>query len=147
MPLPGESLVAFLSDGAFEEQRGSDWTPRWWRAEDSGFAIPVMILNGRRIEERAQIAQQGGAEWLADHLRLNGFDPFAIDGSDPAAFAWAIVEAEQRLERFITDPARRYPAPIPYVIAERSEEHTSELQSLMRISYAVFCLKKKKKKK
>src|SRR3546814_5317117 len=30
---------------------------------------------------------------------------------------------------------------------QRSEEHTSELQSLMRISYAVFCLKKKKKKK
>src|SRR3546814_1752793 len=29
--------------------------------------------------------------------------------------------------------------------AQRSEEHTSELQSLMRISYAVFCLKKKKK--
>src|SRR3546814_9218118 len=31
--------------------------------------------------------------------------------------------------------------------AGRSEEHTSELQSLMRISYAVFCLKKKKQKK
>src|SRR3546814_2452006 len=30
-------------------------------------------------------------------------------------------------------------------MAQRSEEHTSELQSLMRISYAVFCLKKKKK--
>src|SRR3546814_4714678 len=30
---------------------------------------------------------------------------------------------------------------------QRSEEHTSELQSLMRISYAVFCLKKKNKKK
>src|SRR3546814_5976275 len=30
------------------------------------------------------------------------------------------------------------------VLAIRSEEHTSELQSLMRISYAVFCLKKKK---
>src|SRR3546814_7544902 len=30
-------------------------------------------------------------------------------------------------------------------IGERSEEHTSELQSLMRISYAVFCLKKTKK--
>src|SRR3546814_5996181 len=29
-------------------------------------------------------------------------------------------------------------------LAQRSEEHTSELQSLMRISYAVFCLKKKK---
>src|SRR3546814_3616307 len=33
------------------------------------------------------------------------------------------------------------------MIADRSEEHTSELQSLMRISYAVFCLKKKNKKK
>src|SRR3546814_970101 len=32
-----------------------------------------------------------------------------------------------------------------YVEAVRSEEHTSELQSLMRISYAVFCLKKKTK--
>src|SRR3546814_9176335 len=31
------------------------------------------------------------------------------------------------------------------VVRRRSEEHTSELQSLMRISYAVFCLKKKKK--
>src|SRR3546814_988672 len=32
----------------------------------------------------------------------------------------------------------------PQVSATRSEEHTSELQSLMRISYAVFCLKNKK---
>src|SRR3546814_1241300 len=31
------------------------------------------------------------------------------------------------------------------IVVARSEEHTSELQSLMRISYAVFCLKKKKK--
>src|SRR3546814_4538954 len=33
-----------------------------------------------------------------------------------------------------------------FAVYQRSEEHTSELQSLMRISYAVFCLKKKKKK-
>src|SRR3546814_2515072 len=37
--------------------------------------------------------------------------------------------------------SRAIPRPIP----PRSEEHTSELQSLMRISYAVFCLQKKKK--
>src|SRR3546814_1875959 len=35
----------------------------------------------------------------------------------------------------------------PTIARGRSEEHTSELQSLMRISYAVFCLKKKKKNK
>src|SRR3546814_10846081 len=34
----------------------------------------------------------------------------------------------------------------PKKLLRRSEEHTSELQSLMRISYAVFCLKKKNKK-
>src|SRR3546814_10243973 len=33
---------------------------------------------------------------------------------------------------------------VEFAVAIRSEEHTSELQSLMRISYAVFCLKKKK---
>src|SRR3546814_7871834 len=37
--------------------------------------------------------------------------------------------------------------PIISNFKERSEEHTSELQSLMRISYAVFCLKKKKTNK
>src|SRR3546814_9841080 len=41
----------------------------------------------------------------------------------------------------------RYPGVAVFTTtARRSEEHTSELQSLMRISYAVFCLKKKKKK-
>src|SRR3546814_4348492 len=37
--------------------------------------------------------------------------------------------------------------PVPAQVQQRSEEHTSELQSLMRISYAVFCLTKKKNKK
>src|SRR3546814_7196838 len=37
------------------------------------------------------------------------------------------------------------PLAVPGLISARPEEHTSELQSLMRISYAVFCLKKKKK--
>src|SRR3546814_729678 len=36
------------------------------------------------------------------------------------------------------------PFDLPGDVVDRSEEHTSELQSLMRISYAVFCLKKKK---
>src|SRR3546814_7274051 len=42
------------------------------------------------------------------------------------------------------DAYRRVSA-VNYVKNARSEEHTSELQSLMRISYAVFCLKKKQK--
>src|SRR3546814_1288911 len=48
----------------------------------------------------------------------------------------------------VGDPRRRIAGSVRAVMcspAYRSEEHTSELQSLMRISYAVFCLKKKKK--
>lgn len=95
-PLPGERLVAFLSDGAFEEQRGSDWAPRWWRPEDCGFIAPIMILNGRRIEQRTQIAQQGGGRWLHAHLALNGFQPVGLDGRDPASLAWGIHAMELR---------------------------------------------------
>src|SRR3546814_7937343 len=43
-----------------------------------------------------------------------------------------------------TGDAYRCQTSIEYQLRPRSEEHTSELQSLMRISYAVFCLKKKK---
>ena len=117
-PLPGESLVTFLSDGAFEEQRGSDWAPRWWRAEDCGFAIPIMVLNGRRIEQRTQIVQEGGAGWLAEDLRHNGFDPVVVDGRDPVAIAWAIIEAEDALSAFASSADKRYPAKLPYMIAE-----------------------------
>src|SRR3546814_2816993 len=45
-----------------------------------------------------------------------------------------------------TATKRRWRSPTAPDRARRSEEHTSELQSLMRISYAVFCLTKKKKK-
>src|SRR3546814_8974635 len=48
--------------------------------------------------------------------------------------------AAARLFSGFEDPSQRDSS-------ERSEEHTSELQSLMRISYAVFCLKQKKSKK
>src|SRR3546814_3303812 len=56
---------------------------------------------------------------------------------------------ERRAERQAMREGRAY-EPVTMVgqhnAGVRSEEHTSELQSLMRISYAVFCLKKKKKK-
>src|SRR3546814_8636960 len=45
----------------------------------------------------------------------------------------------------VTIGRRGQQAGIDFVALSRSEEHTSELQSLMRISYAVFCLQKKKK--
>ena len=120
MPLPGESLAVFLSDGAFEEQRGGDWASRWWRPSDSGCVMPVMILNGRRIEQRTNIVQEGGTAWLMKHLELNGFDPFEIDGHDPAAHAWALLDMEGRLEEYARQERAgelRYPLRLPHAIA------------------------------
>src|SRR3546814_1824098 len=48
----------------------------------------------------------------------------------------------QRALHYFTTSAPAPPSARPSAAAGRSEEHTSELQSLMRISYAVFCLKK-----
>jgi len=121
MPLPGQELVAFLSDGAFEEQRGSDWSPRWWRGEDSGLVMPIMIANGRRIDQRTTMAQAGGVDWFRQHLTLNGFEPVDIDGRDPSAFAWAIITMADRLQeqhRQVTVNEREYPVLLPYAIAE-----------------------------
>jgi phosphoketolase len=120
MPLAGERLVAFLSDGAFEEQRGSDWAARWWRAEDSGLVAPIMIKNGRRIDQRTTMSQQGGTDWFCDHLRLNGFDPIVFDGRDPAAFVWAIFEIEHRLAtaaEAVKNGQSAYPVRLPYGVA------------------------------
>src|SRR3546814_7024907 len=76
--------------------------------------------------------------------RILGRGPTAIHG----AKKW-----DEDLEYEAADFSRLFnapgliDAPRGYIIAVRSEEHTSELQSLMRISYAVFCLQKKKQQK
>src|SRR3546814_18273031 len=54
--------------------------------------------------------------------------------------------AERRSAQQLPAAAQRAAAQLQALAAERSEEHTSELQSLMRISYAVFCLTKKNDK-
>src|SRR3546814_2124438 len=59
---------------------------------------------------------------------------------------WELEKMFARTERLLLRPGWQEDAPaLARAIGEeaRSEEHTSELQSLMRISYAVFCLKKK----
>src|SRR3546814_3363702 len=64
--------------------------------------------------------------------------------------AWWLSRQVGRLQRYAQAVTAGERVEVPRTAGEfgdlRSEEHTSELQSLMRISYAVFCLKKKQKK-
>src|SRR3546814_10164989 len=64
--------------------------------------------------------------------------------------AFAKVQAMRKLALLVIDMQQGLFSSPPHDadgLVSRSEEHTSELQSLMRISYAVFCLKKKKNKR
>src|SRR3546814_6972715 len=71
-------------------------------------------------------------ELVADLAESPDQNPIAAAGTDDA--------------RIWGPPPGGYGSGILPVLEQRSEEHTSELQSLMRISYAVFCMKKKNKK-
>src|SRR3546814_7194485 len=57
--------------------------------------------------------------------------------------AWTGLSASTRYSSTLHSPLRSTDTRYLAITRPRSEEHTSELQSLMRISYAVFCLKKK----
>src|SRR3546814_2441467 len=75
-----------------------------------------------------------------------GLDPGrAYATFDKLLAAEAALPADERMEALAIVTPNHLHAPMA-IAALRSEEHTSELQSLMRISYAVFCLKKKKHK-
>src|SRR3546814_1410005 len=63
----------------------------------------------------------------------------ALRGPDPAAEGERDADVHRRELQALADTNL-----LVILVQYRSEEHTSELQSLMRISYAVFCLKKKK---
>src|SRR3546814_9701994 len=97
----------------------------WIDRPQSASALPAIVLQkvspGRTYTTKGATTLQG--------TRVQ-FDLFGLDYRDIAPLYEALLaEMEQ-----------------PETVAgiNRSEEHTSELQSLMRISYAVFCLKKKK---
>src|SRR3546814_4403581 len=67
--------------------------------------------------------------------RGRGYDVEALSAAYTSSDAWARLVVQQVAQH--AEPATMR------CLGFRSEEHTSELQSLMRISYAVFCLKKK----
>src|SRR3546814_9978532 len=93
--------------------------------------IGVAKLIGRQMQRTGMIEE----DERPDHAALPKGQN-ALDGKAAAKIGLARVDHQI----WHDDVSLLPPKPI---IPPRSEEHTSELQSLMRISYAVFCLKKK----
>src|SRR3546814_5929741 len=126
---------------AKEEQKG-------WSRQDIDY-VPVLdladYLEGKpdafkKLVEDLRFAQENiGFYYITNH----GVDQALIDETFHQVARFHALPLERKLEiRIDTDVTGYFPIGGGGKI-KRSEEHTSELQSLMRISYAVFCLKKK----
>src|SRR3546814_10812839 len=106
-----------------------------WSSDVCSSDLTVAGINGvALIDEEQKRQAQDLIEWVSRADQM-GAEAVARDLADVSAYLgqsfedWASAEAALEAHVRTADP--------------RSEEHTSELQSLMRISYAVFCLKKK----
>src|SRR3546814_2851046 len=120
----------------------------WWLVDFP--QLDAMPLRARKLSGRLTPA-------LAGWLRAATGDPGLVcdvAALNPESRCWAgefsLVPAHNDAKLFDIDAhpwgaeAGELECRLARTMIDRSEEHTSELQSLMRISYAVFCLKKKK---
>src|SRR3546814_4492279 len=92
------------------------------------------------FEQRAQLEQDAGGMSLAAYIQSRLFDS---ENPAPRRRGKRPVKDYQALAQVLGKLGQsRLSANLNQLARSRSEEHTSELQSLVRISYAVFCLKK-----
>src|SRR3546814_1654205 len=121
LPFPCAQLAFYIDLAALAQEAFSDIDQAFRENSDSVPFGPVLAL-----------------------ARIPILPAFAGRDADIADLAAILEAANFRLRAKIPDQNHLVDAACH--IVSRSEEHTSELQSLMRISYAVFCLKKKNKK-
>src|SRR3546814_4537622 len=123
-------LFFFFKQKTAYEMRISDWSSDVCSSDLTGSSrLWGEIVCGASTDWRSRFQAQS----TADH------DPKRATGR---LRRWGSLARFPRRRCCAIPPRRALPVPVP-----RSEEHTSELQSLMRISYAVFCLNNKKKNK
>src|SRR3546814_8067042 len=89
---------------------------------------------GSGARKPALAVWMGGDVQATSTLNAAGVPTYASEAEAVRGFMYLVRHREAQQALMETPPS----------LPQRSEEHTSELQSLMRISYAVFCLKKKK---
>src|SRR3546814_5590476 len=116
--------------------------PREYRAALATLWALAERLTKLLHDSREPLIGQIKLAWWRDMLALLASDPAALPKGEPLLAELQASWAGQGGLGALADAAEAM------LLAEsdeaRSEEHTSELQSLMRTSYAVFCLKKKK---
>src|SRR3546814_4472498 len=105
-----------------------------------------MLYDADRIQEAASVPAEKDLYQAHLDIFLDPFDPEVIAAARREGIPDSWLEGAKASPVYKLAIDWKLALPLhPEYRTLRSEEHTSELQSLMRISYAVFCLKKKKK--
>src|SRR3546814_5028911 len=113
--------------------------PRWASLSDS--------MRSMAIDRRRFLALAAAAGLAPGALRAASQAPLYLAARRSGERYEAVVlDAQGHDRQVVPMPARGHSFALDPARGRRSEEHTSELQSLMRISYAVFCLKKQQHK-
>src|SRR3546814_1014982 len=127
-------MFFFFKQKTAYEVRISDWSSDVCSSD----LLPMAsVLPLGRIERRTR--HRDGRLRLGQGIAKT----HTIDGEEQLAFADHLIVPDMHLLNPAGHIGRQRHYVGAYLSVPRSEEHTSELQSLMRISYAVFCLKKK----
>src|SRR3546814_3014681 len=127
------SVIFFFKQKTAYEMRISDWSSDVCSSDlialPAGDAILYPSSSLHRVEPVTRGARLASFFWIQSLVRDNGQRQM-------------LFEMDTAIQKLTLDGADDN-AVLQLTCVYRSEEHTSELQSLMRISYAVFCLKKK----
>src|SRR3546814_4981261 len=124
--MPGDLLPHHLGDGGHgDEHRG--------RAQVGHKPVAVVLRPAGEGRFGDAVAEPVEAALREQVAQRGGHDHAGGQAAERRNAGAGVIAAQPQAAR-------------PHRQVRRSEEHTSELQSLMRISYAVFCLKKKKNK-
>src|SRR3546814_1260759 len=146
-------MVFFFKQKTAYEMRISDWSSDVCSSDlvaAHAGALQARVAHGRAHDEVALAGRGRGQAAHVDDLVLAAAQAVVLEADHVGQLLEVVDHAqvlEERLDvrqRDRVDRLGDVARPLLHGDAVRSEEHTSELQSLMRISYAVFCLKKKK---
>src|SRR3546814_6814580 len=129
-------MFFFFKQKTAYEMRISDWSSDVCSSD-------LLVLVAARLQAGDEVREVGHRAQLVGKLAAHAVEVRAdADVVDADQLDRVVDLVEHRVDMRLPRRVRFLPGLVDGGPAFRSEEHTSELQSLMRISYAVFCLKK-----
>src|SRR3546814_8119628 len=133
-------MIAPYGTGAEDERKIAESLAEFLRSARAVIGSSQPLINRASAEDKGLTGDEVVRRAVEIYRETTGTDPLAID---PASREGELLRAQMAAVREVMDENQTTINNPSLGFKGRSEEHTSELQSLMSNSYAVFCLKKR----